>query len=47
MTDNLANRKYKGFVADELRNLLGLPVQTESRAVQEQKVLYCPRVEIA
>lgn len=47
MISKLTNREYQNLVADKLGNLLELPVQTEWRAMQEQKSLYCPRVDIA
>lgn len=47
MISDLPNREYQKLVGDKLRTLLALPVQIEWRAMQEQKSLYCPRVDIA
>ncbi len=47
MINEITNREYQILVSDKLRNLLGLPVQVEWRAMQEQKSLYCPRIDIA
>jgi hypothetical protein len=45
--DKLTNREYQKLVADKLRTKLKLPVETEWRAMKEQRSLYCPRIDIA
>jgi hypothetical protein len=45
--DELTHNEYKKLVADKLQDSLGLPVETEWRAMKEQRSLYCPRVDIA
>ena len=47
MTRNITSREFQRLVANELGNLLKLPIQIEWRAMQEQKSLYCPRIDIA
>jgi len=47
MINDLTHRECQKLVADELKTLLRLPVKIEWRAMQEQKSLYCPRVDIA
>jgi len=46
-TDELTTKKYQKLLAGKLRTLLGLPVETEWRAMKEQLSLYCPYVDIA
>ncbi|MFC1958539.1 hypothetical protein ACFLV6_01270 [Chloroflexota bacterium] len=47
MINDLAHREYQKLVADKLKTLLRLPVEIEWRAMQEQRSLYGPRVDIA
>ena len=43
----LTNREYQKLVAGKIQDSLGLPVETEWRAMKEQRSLYCPRIDIA
>lgn len=45
--DELTTKEYQKLLAENLHTLLGLPVETEWRAMKEQPSLYCPRVDIA
>ncbi len=47
MNVELTHKEYQKFIANKLESLLKLPVQIEWRSMQEQKSLYCPRVDIA
>lgn len=47
MINDLTHREYQKLVAEKLKILPTSPVQIEWRAMQEQKSLYGPRVDIA
>ncbi len=47
MVEGLTVKEYQNLIKDKLMNSLGLPAQTEWRAMQKQPSLYSPRVDVA
>ena len=45
--NELTHKEYQKLIADKIHVYLGLPVETEWRAMKKQPSLYCPRVDVA